>query len=181
VASAELTAGVGVGDEMPELIKRIGRVEIVSPMPAGMRVALALAGLLPFLAPYQLLFSVEWTGFLNPFFAFALTVSIGAVAVGLLFLYASIAGISTVQVFDADRRTFTCTAVSLLRVPRTWTYAFDAVREVAVRTHAWSDGEDTYSLEVHTTDGHAFETGTATTRQEVEEWSASVRKVLGRP
>jgi hypothetical protein len=164
---------------MPQLIERDGRVEIVSPMGPGMRVFLAVAGLFPFLAPYELLFRVDWNGYLNPFFAVALLVSLGAVAVGLFFLYGALAGVSSVFVFDARQRTFTCAASSILRPRRTWSYPFDELRDVDVRAHDWSDGPPTYALEVRAGD-RTLETGTSASREEVESWRAKVRPLLGR-
>jgi hypothetical protein len=164
---------------MPHLIEQGGRVEIVSPMPMGLRAFLGIAGLFPFIAPYELLLRVDWTSYLNPFFAIALLVSLGAVAVGLFFLYAAVGGVSSVFVFDGRRRMFTCTTSSIVRPRSVWAVPLDAVRGVEVRVHDGSDGPPTYSLEVGT-DERTFATGSSSSREEVEGWLAKVRPLLAR-
>jgi hypothetical protein len=162
---------------MPQLIERDGRVEIVSPMAPGMRVFLAVAGLFPFLAPYELLFRVDWNGYLNPFFAVALLVSLGAVAVGLFFLYAAVGGVSSLLEFDGRRGTFTCTTSSIMRPRSSWAYPLGELRGIEVRAHEWSDGPPTYALQV-STDKRTFETGTTASREEVEGWRARVQVLV---
>jgi len=44
------------------------RLDIISPMPVGKRIFLALLGLIPLLAPYELLWRVQWHDYWNPVF-----------------------------------------------------------------------------------------------------------------
>jgi hypothetical protein len=163
---------------MTALIEREGRVEIVSPMPTGIRVLLAVAGVFPFIAPYELLFAVDWNDYFSLAFAFALAISVGAAAVGLLFLYASVGGIGSVLAFDPQRRLLTYTTTSILRPRRVSTYSLDQVTGIDVRTHEWSEGGDSYAVRVRVGDD-VLETGTSSSKEEVEAWKARVERILG--
>ena len=97
---------------MLELVSTSDRLEVVSPMPAGWRLLLALLSLVPLLAPYELLVRVEWNDYFHPFFLLAAIVSAGAGAVSVFFLFSAAAGLSSRMRFDRARSTFTDSAVA---------------------------------------------------------------------
>lgn len=156
------------------------RLDIVSPMPWGTRVLLALLAAIPLLAPFELLVGVPWTSYLNPFFLFAAVVSAGAVAVSGLLLFAAAAGISSRMTLDAARGTFTYSAAAPLVPRRERTFPLASAGRVAVRSRDWSDGAPTYSLEIALDDGPSFASGSSPSREEVERACDRARAFLDR-
>jgi hypothetical protein len=163
-----------------QLIETDGRLELVSPMPSGQRVLIAVVGLVPLLAPYELLLRVDWQSFLHPFFLLAAIVSAGALAVSFFFIFAAVAGLASRITLDARTSTFTYSHVAPV-VPRlTRKGRLDSIESVAVRTHQWSDGADSYSLRIVTTDGSAFETSSSWSMDDVVRVKDAVEAFLQR-
>jgi hypothetical protein len=154
----------------PELIfsETKGHLELLSPMPWGRRVLFAMIGLFPLIAPWELLVRPQWNSYLNVFFFFAAVVAAGAVAVSLFFFFAAFAGLRSRLILDLRASTFTYTAAAPL-VPRiTRNYPLAAVEAVEMRTHVWSDGPDSYSLSIVTSDGKSHESSSSSSREEIE-------------
>jgi hypothetical protein len=149
-------------------------------MRVGMRVVILLLALIPWLAPYELLLKIEWTRFVHPFFAFALLVSLGAVAVSALFAFAALAGLSSRIVLDAESRSITVTEVAPVIPLRTRVRPLSSVRGVEVETHDWSDGAPSYSLEIEMADGESFASGSSWSRDDVERARVRVEAFLAR-
>lgn len=162
----------------PHLIENEDRLEIRSPMRTGVRVLLAAIGLVPLLAPYELLIRVDWEHYLNPFFAFAAAVSFGAMAVSALFFYASVAGISSLMVFDRRAGTFSYAAQAPLFGRSLKVFPLADVRSAEVGMTDWSDGEPTYQLRVTLGNDLVFESGASWSREAIESASKRVRPYL---
>lgn len=162
----------------PELVESEGRLEVRSPMRAGMRILLAALALFPLLAPYDLLIRPNWEYYLHPFFLLAAAVSAGAVALSAFLLFASIAGLSSNMVFEESGAKFTYSdRMAFAR----WTqrsYALGEIRSVEVGVREWSDGAPTYHLRVTTNDGASFESGSSWSRDEIEPIGARVTQFL---
>jgi hypothetical protein len=154
----------------PELpvVETAEALKIESPMLVGMRVLLFLIALFPLIAPYELLLKPRWTGYVNVFFLFAALVSLGAMCVSALFVWAAVAGIQSRMMFDRARRLFTYTAWAPVMGTRTSRCGLDAITALEVETHDWSDGAPSYSLRVVMADQQAFRTGSSWSREEVE-------------
>ncbi len=165
---------------MVQLIEGSGRLELVSPMPWGQRLLTAVVGLVPLLAPYELLLRVNWQSFLHPLFFLAAIVSAGALAVSFLFIFAAIAGLASRVTLDARGSTITYSHVAPV-VPRlTRKGRLDSIESVDVRTHQWSDGADSYSLRIVTSDGSAFETSSSCSMDEIVRIEGAVEAFLER-
>jgi hypothetical protein len=143
-------------------------LEIESPMPGGKRVLFFLLGLFPLIAPYELLLKPRWTGIANVFFLFAAAVSLGALCVTAFLFFAAVAGIRSRMRFDRARRAFTYAASAPAMGTRTTDLPLSAITGVEIRTHEWSDGAPSYSLEVRTGGGETFHTSSSWSRGEVE-------------
>lgn len=152
----------------PELIERVSHIEVHSPMRPGLRVALALLALVPLLAPYELLLRVPWRQSMHPAFFVAVLVSAGALVVSAILLFAAIAGLSSTMLFDKRSGTFAYAAGSPVLRRSARTLPLSAIREVEIGVRDWSDGAPTYHLRVSFTDGTAFESGSSTSRDEIE-------------
>jgi hypothetical protein len=163
---------------MPTLLEAPDRIEVRSPMRAGTRIVLALLGLFPLLAPYELLIRVGWQEFLNPFFLLAALISAGAVAISLFLFYAAVAGLNSRMVFDGRLRTFTYSEEAPLVRRRTAQLPLSSLERIEVGRREWSDGSPTFHLRVVGTGGQAFESGPSWTRQEIERLADRVGEFL---
>jgi len=161
-----------------ELVELGERLEVRSPMRAGMRVVFALLGLFPLIAPYELLLRIQWTTYLHPFFALAAVVSLGATALSAFLFFAAAAGLSSGLVFDRGTATVRAwsSAPIVRRTERQVPWSQIAGVEVA-RTD-WTDGSPTYRLRVALADGTALESGSSWSRSEVEDLRDGVLRFL---
>ncbi|MBE0596829.1 MAG: hypothetical protein IH614_06155 [Desulfuromonadales bacterium] len=152
------------------------RLEIVSPLPWGSRLLFAILGLIPLLAPYELLWRIRWESYLHPFFLLAAVVAAGAVAVSGLFIFAGIAGLATRIVLDRASETFTSTVAAPVVARRTRIYPLSSLAEVDIRVHEWSDGAPSFSLRFTMADGTTVEAASSWSRTEVERGRAQVEE-----
>ena len=79
-------------------------LEFTSYMRPATRICIFIAGLIPLLAPYELLFKPTWNTFVSPFFFLSLLISLGAVVVTVFFLAAAVLGLNEVIRFNAAER-----------------------------------------------------------------------------
>ncbi|MEP0873733.1 hypothetical protein NDA01_28910 [Trichocoleus desertorum AS-A10] len=156
------------------------RVDIISVMPVGKRIFLALLSLIPLLAPYELLWRVQWHDYWNPVFLLFAIVSVGAIAVSGLFLFAALAGLSSQMTFHALRSTFTYSERAPIVPQRTQVLPLSSIRSIHIRTQEWSDGSPSYSLRVTMFNGAVFDSGSSESRQEIEQAKMQVEAFLNR-
>jgi hypothetical protein len=152
----------------PELVEFGDRIEIRSPMRRETRVLIATAGLVPLLAPYELLIRVQWEHYLNPFFAFAALISTGATAVSGFFVFAAVAGVSSQMVFDRRAGTFSYSAQAPVVRRTRQVYPLADVRSAEVGMTDWSDSAPSYHFRVTLSDGTVFDTGSSWSREPIE-------------
>jgi hypothetical protein len=158
----------------------LDRLDVRSPMRMGVRIVLGLMGVIPLLAPYELLVRPDWPGG-GPFFAFAALVSAGAVAISVLFLMAASAGTSSRIVFD--RRTATITSTVQAPVVRRTSRVFPLHDVVAVEigVEEWSDGGPTYHVRIALRGGALLRTGGVPSRDEAEAVRTRLADFLATP
>jgi hypothetical protein len=161
-----------------ELREEPGSLEIVSPLAGGTRVFFALAAIVPLIAPYGLLLKPGWSSVGSLAFLLAALISLGALAVSAACLLAALAGLTQRMRFEASPPAFTYTAMAPVLRPRVVRLPLDQVLGVEVATRTWSDGPDTYSLEVSTPD-ERFSTTSVSDRLLVEDAVARVRSFIG--
>ena len=145
-------------------------------MRPGFRIVLLLLGVLPWLAPYELLVRVAWRDYLSPFFLLAAVISAGAIVVSLFLIFAAVAGISSQLVFDrsASTLTYSFQAPVVRRTSRV--YPLSAIGSVDVQERTWSDGPPSYHLRVVLSDGAVIESGSSGSREEVEAIRARIER-----
>ncbi len=153
---------------MSKITQTNDKITITETMSIGIRVFLFIMGMLPWLAPYELLIKPGWTGFSLMTLVF-IGISLGAIAVSFGFIGAAIFGMNQTTAFDLSARTITHryeTAVNALRTKR---YTFNDITKSEVREHNWDSGPRTYSLEIYFQDGHKILCGNFSSRKEAEE------------
>ena len=158
------------------LLERFDRLEVRSPMRPGFRVVLLLLGVVPLVAPYELLVRAGWQDYLNPFFLLAAFISAGAAVLSLFLVFAALARISSQLVFDrsASTLTYSFEAPVVRRTSRV--YPLSAVGSVEVEERTWTDGAPTYHLRVAMDDGAVIESGSSSSRDEVEAIRARIER-----
>ena len=116
-------------------------------MHIGFRVFLFIAGLLPCLAPYELLIKPQWKEF-NLVTLFALFISLGAITVSLGFIGGALFGRNQTLRFDANTRTVLYAYESLIMQLREKRYSFRDVSSIEIFTHQWDSRADSFGLEI---------------------------------
>jgi hypothetical protein len=147
-------------------------------MAVGLRILLIVAGFVPFLAPYDLLIRPGWTGF-SLSFAFAIIVSLGAVAVGLLLIFSGLFGLNQALHFDGSTRTILYAYETPLIPIRRFRYQFGDVLDMKVNTHDWSDAPSTYGVQVIFSDNRKTEVGSFAKELQATEALQKVRQLVG--
>jgi hypothetical protein len=164
---------------MLEIVARNGLLEIHDRMSPGIRGLYVAIGLIPLLAPYQLLIQPHWQGFLNLPFLFAAIISAGALAVSSLFFWAAIAGLDRRASFDGVARCLTYSAGAPAVRLRQEVVPFDRIRGVEIVTHDWSEGSPSYSLRVEIDGGGEYDLGSSWSRAEVEKAGRRIAGLVG--
>ena len=146
-------------------------------MPAGVRIFLVLVGFVPFLAPYDLLIRPDWVGFSLPL-VFAIFVSLGAVAVGFLFIFSGLFGLNQELQFNRRTRTVEYAYETPLIPVRRFRYQFGDIKEMRVNTHDWSDSPSTYGVQVVFRDDRKTEVGSFAKEIDAEDALQKVRQLI---
>lgn len=162
---------------MPSFLANSDQIVFSERMPAGLRILLILFGFVPFLAPYDLLIRPGWTGFSLPL-VFAIIVSLGAVAVGLLLIFSGLFGLNQVLHFDVSTRTILYAYETPLIPIRRFRYQFGDVVEMNVNAHDWSEAPSTYGVQVIFRDGRKTEVGSFAKELEATEALQKVRQLI---
>ncbi len=163
---------------MPSFLAENDQIVFSERMPAGLRILLIVFGFVPFLAPYDLLIRPDWTGF-SLALVFAIVISLGAVAVGLLFIFSGFFGLNQVLHFDGSTRTIFYAYETPLIPIRRFRYQFGDVTEMKVNTHDWSEGPSSYGVQVILNDGRKTEVGSFAKEIEADDALEKVRQLIG--
>ena len=165
---------------MPSIVESDFKLLIQDKMAPGKRVLFGLLALIPLLAPYQLIILPDWESYFNFFFILALLISIGALLVSGLLIWATIAGLDSWMRFNKQDQTFTYAYSAPILPFRTFAYPLESVQKISVETHEWSDGEPSYSIKVYLLDGREHKTGSSWDKAEIEGTVERVNNYLDR-
>lgn len=161
---------------MSVVIQNNERIEITEQMSTGLRVFLFIIGLLPWMAPYELLIKPGWTGF-KLFTLFFLAISLGAIAVSLAFMAGAVFGLNQTLTIDPVRRTITHAYESTVTPLRIRNYSLNQLKSIEIMTHDWDNGPSTYGLKFTFTDGHKTEPGTFESKMEAEQLKEKIDQI----
>jgi len=163
---------------MPTFLAENDQIVFLERMPGGLRIFLTVFGFVPFLAPYDLLIRPDWTG-LSLLLIFAIVISLGAIAVGLLLIFSGLFGLNQVLHFDGCNRTIDYAYETPLIPIRRFRYQFEDVMDMTVNAHDWSEGPSTYGVQVVLSDGRKTEVGSFAKEIEADEALEKVRQLIG--
>lgn len=153
---------------MSHITQSANKIEITETMSTGIRVFLFLLGLLPWLAPYELLIKTGWWSEFSLVMLFFLAISLGAIAVSFGFIGAAIFGMNQTATFDLAARTIIHRYETAINALQTKKYSFNDISRSEVREHNWDSGPNTYSLEIYFKDKHKILCGNFSSRAEAE-------------
>jgi hypothetical protein len=163
---------------MEQITQTADRIEFTERMSAGLRVFLFVVGLLPWLAPYELLIRPGWTGF-SIFTLFFLVISLGAVTVSLAFIGGAIFGLNQTLMFDRSSRVITHAYESTLVPLHVKKYSFTQLKSIEIAEHDWDSSPSTYGLKFTFSDGHHTEPRSLSSREEARQWKEQIEGWLG--
>ena len=152
-----------------------------TPFPFIFRVLLFLFSLMPLWGAYDLLFSLHFSSYFNPFFLFMLVMALGCLSVFAGFFCAALFGITQTVSFDPALRKVTRRWRNILPRQHVQELPFIYVRDIEVVTNSMSEGPDEYTLRLHPTAGDAFEIARFATRKGAVADAAKLRQVIGLP
>jgi hypothetical protein len=116
----------------------------------AVRVVIFLVGLLPLLAPYELLIRVRWNVFFSLPFFISLLFSIFLAAFSVFIVFIALFAQNQHVCFDGYRSTLTYGWSDAVRTYRETTHRFQEISEPELKVHDWSDGPNSYDLLVKT-------------------------------
>lgn len=165
---------------MIRFVERPGKLEVSSPVRPGTRCVFGALALFPLVAPYELLVRIRWETYWHPFFALAAIISVGAIALSGLLVYASVAALSSTLILDAGDSAFTYSAIAPLVAFQPVTRAFSDITGIDVVKTEWTDGSPTYRIAISCADGAKYETASVLDPAEAESGRARISEFITR-
>ena len=158
---------------MAVTILKDGQIQFTEQMSTGLRLFLFLVGLLPWMAPYELLIKPGWTGF-HVITIFFIIISLGAIAVSLAFIGGAIFGLNQTLTIDPANRLITHAYESAVIPLRVRKYTFNQLKSIEIMTHDWDSGPSTHGLKFIFTDGRQTEPGTFYSQGDAEKMKEKI-------
>jgi hypothetical protein len=146
-----------------------GRVELESRLTPLGRLLLGALALVPWLAPYELLFKPRWLSPASPMFLFALVISLGAIAVSAMLLMGALLGRSRRIIIERGSDEILEVTDSVLRRRHVRRVPLRKVRGASVMTQSSSDGPDASFLRLELDGGDVLDTPTCAERPSLEQ------------
>lgn len=163
---------------MLKVTEKEGTLEIQSVTPAGLRILFLLLAVFPLIAPYELILQPKWESFFNLFFLFAAVISLGALTISGFLVWAAIAGLNFMTVFDRRSRMLTYTINAPVLSMRASEYSIDSIDQLRIEKQDWSEGRPSYSLNILLIDGSALKIGSSWLRHELDAIAADIHTFL---
>jgi hypothetical protein len=154
-----------------------GQLRFTERMHPGMRVFIFLAGFVPFLAPYELLFRPRWHS-IGIVFVIALIISLGAAAVGIAFILGGVFGLNQTLCFDAFSKSVFYTFETSVTPVRRKRYAFSDLAQIEIKMMDWETKPPTYALRLLFADKRKVEMGDFATRDEAQDYINRLQNFL---
>lgn len=165
---------------MDSIHQTTGRIEFADRLTVFHRATLAIMGLLPLYAPYDLLLRSSAAEAITPFSWIPLLISLGAILVSLLFIGAALFGMDQRVVIESATGAVIHSHRTRMIGTRTARYAFASIEGIDIAVHEWSDGPSTYTIKMEMFGGGSIEFGRFPGREEAERYLAEVRKLTGK-
>jgi hypothetical protein len=135
-----------------------------------MRVFIFLFGLVPLMAPYELLIKIKWESYLNWPFAISLFIAVGATAVSLFLFFFALMSMDQTLRFDGDRRVLTYGFSTAILPFTAKDHPFRNITSLDVEVQDWSDGPTTYDIRLQLEGKRKITFGDFEKREEVDRY-----------
>jgi hypothetical protein len=142
--------------------------EIRSKVPLGRRLILSLFSLIPLLVPYQLLLKRSSSSYSTPVLFAVVIISLVALAASI-FLIWTVVGMKITLRFDQSKGLFTHSEGAATIGWRENITRLENVAKITIADDYIGDRIPSYGAAVVLHDGHTFQTGTSSTKEEAEE------------
>ena len=165
---------------MDSIVHTAGRISFESRLSPLHRILMALFGLLPLYAPYDLIIRRGWPDQFTLNLLFPLLICLGAIAVSLIFLSGAFLGVSQRVLVDQATGAIVHENRKLLTGNRTFRHPFPSIDEMNVRTVEGSDGPATYNIRISVQGGENMEFGEFSAQEEAEGYLSAIAAMIGR-
>ena len=145
----------------------------------GTRIFIGLLGLVPLIAPYDLLVKARWNSYFNFPFLLALIVSIGAVFVSVMFVYAAAFSMSIKITLDRRAQVFRHSTETPTIRNKTEEHPLSHIQRLDVRETNWSDGPPSYNLQFVMEGNKVYEVGPFNSLAEVDQTRQRAKRFVG--
>jgi hypothetical protein len=146
-----------------------GRVEVESRLTPLGRLLLGVLALVPWLAPYELLFKPRWLSPASPMFLFALVISLGAIGVSAMLLMGALLGRSRRIIIERGSDEILEVTDTVLRRRHVRRVPLRTVRGASVMTQSSSDGPDAFFLRLELDGGDVLDTPTCAEKSSLDQ------------
>ena len=154
------------------------KLEFVNQLSVSARIFFFLLGLVPLLAPYELLIKPSWNGRINIIMLFFFVLSIGAVSVSVLLVSAALFGRSQHFQFDALNRIVIYRFKTVVHPFREERYEFSQIEAVQIKVNEWDSRPDTYDISMKIRDKNEMKFGDFASRQEAEHYLTILETII---
>ena len=145
----------------------------------GTRIFIGLLGLVPLIAPYDLLVKARWNSYFNFPFLLALIVSIGAVFISAMFVYAATFATSIKITLDRHTQIFRHSSEAPTIRNKTEEHPLSHIQRLEVRETIWSDGPPSYNLQFVIEGNKVYEVGPFNSLAEVDQILQRAKRFVG--
>jgi hypothetical protein len=145
----------------------------------GTRIFIGLLGLVPLIAPYDFLVKARWNSYFNFPFLLALIVSIGAVFVSVMFVYAAAFSMSIKITLDRRAQVFRHSTETPTIRNKTEEHPLSHIQRLDVRETNWSDGPPSYSLQFVMEGDKVYEVGHFNSLAEIDQILQRAKRFVG--
>lgn len=147
----------------------------------GARIFLGVAGLIPLLAPYELLIKPRWNGHYGGVFLFMTLIALGACSISFVSLWAALTGSQGVADFQKHERVLSYKIRLPLGMWYRRQYVFEDIQRFWVKTLEWSEGEPSYQVMAELVNGKHIRLGSMANLAEAEMVVGRLVDFLDRP
>jgi len=166
---------------MDRIERSSSRITFIDRFPPAQRFVLFFFGLLPLVAPYELLIEPSWKTGAVVFAFLPAVISLGAIAVSIIFIYSALFGAEQHITFDSGLRTIIHRSRPGLAGLREQRQPFGAVERIELRIHEWSDGPASHNIVLSILRGPELEFGRFESKEEAEQLREEIVMLLGLP
>jgi hypothetical protein len=165
----------------PEVYESEECFTIQTRMGLGTRIFIGLLGLVPLIAPYDFLVKARWNSYFNFPFLLVLIVSIGAVFMSAMFVYAAAFSMSIKVTLDQRTQVFRHSSEAPTIRNKTEEHPLSHIQRLEVRETNWSDGPPSYALQFVMEGDKVYEVGPFNSLAEVDQTRDRVNRFLHLP